>query len=109
MSTGLGLCLWLGLSHHGRAERVHGGWLTGPGGGLGNVGRRPRGGARAAGVKGRGAAVETAAAVSSAPNTAAAQVHWQSLLWEEGGNKRLLHESVTHLTSYTMNQKLKAV
>lgn len=52
MSAGLGLCLWLGLSHHGGAERVHHSWLAGPRGGLGNVSRRPRGGARAAGVEG---------------------------------------------------------
>lgn len=80
MPAGLGLCLWLGLSHHGGAERVHHSWLAGPRGGLGNISRRPRGGAWAARVKGRGAAVETSPVVSTAPNTAVAQVHWQSLL-----------------------------
>lgn len=80
MPAGLGLCLWLGLSHHGGAERVHHSWLAGPRGGLGNVSRRPRGGAWAARVKGRGAAMETSPVVSTGPNTAVAQVHWQSLL-----------------------------
>lgn len=30
--------------------------------------------------------METSPAVSTAPNTAVAQVHWQSLLWKEGGD-----------------------
>lgn len=86
MSAGLGLRLWLGLCHHGGAERVHHSWLAGPRGGLGNVSRRPRGGAWAARVKGWGAAMETSPVVSTAPNTAVAQVHWQSLLWKGGGD-----------------------
>ena len=84
MSAGLGLCLWLGLSHHGGAERVHHGWLAGPRGGLRNVSGRPRGGAWAARVKGRGAAMETCPAICTTTNTAVAQIHWQSLLWEKG-------------------------
>ncbi len=86
MSAGLGLRLWLGLCHHGGAERVYHSWLAGPRSGLGNVSRRPRCGAWAARVKGRGAAMETSPVVSTAPNTAVAQVHWQSLLWKGGGD-----------------------
>lgn len=80
MSTGLRLCLWLWLSHHGGAEWFHHSWLAWPRGGMGNVSRRPRGGAWAARVKGRSAAMETSPTISTAPNTAVAQVHWQSLL-----------------------------
>lgn len=82
MSAGLWLSLRLRLSHshHGGAEGVHHGRLAGPGGGMGNVGRGSRGGARAAGVKGRGAAMETDPAVSTAAYAAAAQVHGQGLL-----------------------------
>ncbi len=84
MSAGLGLCLRLGLSHNGGTEWVHHSRLAGPSGGLRNVSRRPWGGAWAAWVKGRRAAMETSPAVSTAPNTAVAQVHRQSLLWKEG-------------------------
>lgn len=83
MPAGLRLCLGLRLSHHGGAERFHHSWLTGPRGGLGNESRRPGGGAWAARVKGRGAAMETSPIVSSAPNTAVTQVHWQCLLWKK--------------------------
>lgn len=84
MSAGLGLCLRLGLRHHRRAKGVHHSRLTGPRGGLRNVSRGPRGGARAARVKSRRAAMETGPAVSTTPNAAAAQVHWQGLLCKEG-------------------------
>lgn len=80
VSAGLGLRLRLGLSHHRGAKRVHCSRLAGPRGGLRNVSRGPRGGARAARVKGGRAAMETSPAVSSAPDAAAAQVHGQSLL-----------------------------
>lgn len=84
MSAGLGLCLRLGLSHHWGAKWVHHSWLAGPRGGLRNVSRGPWGGAWAARVKGWRAAMETSPAVSTTPNTAAAQVHRQSLLCKEG-------------------------
>lgn len=54
--------------------------------------------------------METSPIVSSAPNTAVAQVHWQSLLWKEGGDviKRrgthfycgMLNESCTSHTQF---------
>ena len=46
--------------------------------------------------------METSPIISTAPNTAVAQVHWQSLLWREGGDvierrmwnaKRAIHKS----------------
>jgi len=83
MSAGLGLCLRLGLRHHGGAERVHRSGLAGPRCSLGNESRRPWGGARAARVKGRGAAMETSPVVPTGPNTAVAQVHRQILLWRQ--------------------------
>lgn len=85
MSACLGLGLRLGLSHHGGAEWVHHGRLAGPRGCMGNISRGSWGGAWAAWVKGWRAAMETSPAVSTTPNAAVAQIHWQSLLWGEGG------------------------
>lgn len=83
-----GLRLRLRLSHHGGTERVDGGGLAGPRGGLRHEGRGPRGGAWAAGVKGRCAAMETGSVASSTPDAAAAQIHGQSLLCGENKEEK---------------------
>lgn len=81
-----GLRLRLRLSHHGGTERVDGSGLAGTWRGLRHERRGPRGGARAAGVKGGRAAMETGPVASTTPDAAAAQVHGQSLLC--GQNKQ---------------------